>query len=75
MSQYLVITPLVRWTPNGPQPYTHGDRIELEDPAEAQRLLDAGIVGVLPKSRELPVENAALKPAGAEKAVKAKKKE
>jgi hypothetical protein len=67
--KYRVVTPLARIG----QAFAVGDLIEIQDKAEAARMIAANIVAPITGMRETPVETAVVKHSGVEKAVKAVK--
>lgn len=74
--RYRVLTPFTRMTPtNGFESYTHGDSVEIDDAADAGRMVEAGILErLIPAAKAEPVvETADLKPGSVENAVKTKK--
>jgi hypothetical protein len=67
--KYKVLKPMARIG----QPYMVGDLIEIEDKAEAGRMIAADIIAPIAGARQIPVETADLKPVGVEKTIKAVK--
>jgi hypothetical protein len=64
--KYRVTTPLAR----GSDVYTNDDIIEINDKAEAGRMIEAGIIAPLNGKAEAQIETADMKQVGVEKAVK-----
>jgi hypothetical protein len=68
--KYKVVTPLARIG----QAFLVGDLIEIENKAEAERMIAANIVAPIKGERETRVETTDQQTAGAEKAVRASRK-